>query len=139
ALVMGLLLVAEPRERWALRIAAQRERPRPRAMRNALQPVEMRAAGLLERRDELTQLRVHRPAVVTLVVVFRENLPVRGDVVHEPAADAQVGERIARNACRDLAELLAEGVRRRATRTRDVHEHKTAPLLDRHRAQRESR
>ena len=65
---------------------------------------------------EATELRMHRAAVVALVVVLRDHLPIGLHVVGEPHTDDEIGERIALDARRDRAELLEQ---RGARRLRD--------------------
>src|SRR5215472_6912468 len=62
-------------------------------VRDACVPVET-AAAPAKRRDKLTQLGVHRAAVVALVVVLQDYLPVRGDLVDEPVSGPQVCQRV---------------------------------------------
>ena len=75
------LVLVEVRERRAVVVPRHGERVRTLAVRDAALPVEPVAAGAPERRHEVAQLRVHRAAVVALVVVLREHLPVRRDLV----------------------------------------------------------
>src|SRR5580704_8962798 len=62
-------------------------------MRDAVVPVEVPATAP-ERRDELAQLGVHRAAVVALVVVLQDHLPVRGDLVDQPVPGAKMLQRV---------------------------------------------
>src|SRR2546421_184945 len=69
-------------------------------MRNAAQPVEIRAAAITERRHQLAQLRMHAPAVVALVVVLAEHLPVRRHLVADRVTDPQFPQGVARAGAR---------------------------------------
>src|SRR4029453_12866514 len=108
ALVMRLLGVRQPRKRRACRSSARRERPGARPMWYAVVPVETRAPALAESRNERAQLRVHRSAVIALVVILHDDLPVRLDVVHDLRAAAQVVQRIADQPVERTVELFAK-------------------------------
>ena len=90
ALVMGLLLVRQPGKRRAVRGAAQREGPGAVAMGNAVVPIETCTAALAEGWHERAQLRVHVPAVITLVVVLHDHFPVGAHVVDALRATTQI-------------------------------------------------
>jgi hypothetical protein len=123
-LVPGPLLLAETGERRALRGAAPGERGRAVPMGDPGLPVEP-AAAVLEGRDHLAQLRMHGAAVVALVVVLDDDLPVREDVVRDAPGRAEVLERIVPGPIRDAAELVGEGPGRG-----QVDEDEAAPGLD---------
>ena len=103
-------------------------------MRNATQPVEIRAAALTERRHQLTQLRMHAPAVVALVVVLADHLPVRGHPVADRMTDPQLPQGVARQALGNSGELPLQ---RHGSGRGQVQEHETAPRLDLRRVQAE--
>ena len=75
ALVAGALRLVQAGQRRPGRGAAQREGPGPLAVRDAVLPRQAGAAAG-ERRDQPAQLGVDRPAVVALVVVLGDDLPV---------------------------------------------------------------
>src|SRR5256886_10442286 len=99
------LVFVQGRECAAARRARLGERIGAGAMRNAAQPVEIRAAALTERRHQLTQLRMHARAVVALVVVLADHLPVRGHLVADRMSDPQLAQGVARQALGNSAEL----------------------------------
>ena len=103
-------------------------------MRNAAQPVEIRAAAITERRHQLAQLRMHAPAVVALVVVLAEHLPVRGHLVADRVTDPQLPQGVARQALGNSAHLPLQW---RGPGGGQVQEHETAPRLDLRRVQAE--
>ena len=137
ALVADLLVVVEARERRAVRPPRHRERERALRLGHAVVPVEVAAALLLERRHDAAQLRVHARAVVALVVVLDDDLPVGPDVVDDPPDRPQVRQRVARDAPGDLAELRRERVARGNPLRRQVHEQPAAPGVDGDRVQAE--
>src|SRR5438874_3223541 len=134
ALVAHPLVFVQGRECAAARRARPGERIRAGAMHNAAQPVEIRAAALSERRHQLTQLRVHAPAVVALVVVLAEHLPVRGHLVADRMTDPQLTQGVARQALGNSAELPLQW---HGNGWVQVQEQETAPLLDLRRVQAE--
>src|ERR1700739_638291 len=79
-----------------------------RTMRDALRPVEIGAAALAEGRHHCAQLRIHPAAVVALVVVFAQHLPVGSHLVTDGVSDPQLLEPIALDALREAAEVLRE-------------------------------
>ena len=79
ALVPYPLLVGEVRERRPVRRPRLGEGPRPLAMGHPVLPVEVPTTT--EGRDQVAQLGVDGSAVVALVVVLGDDLPVGGDVV----------------------------------------------------------
>ena len=135
ALVAHALLVGEPRERLTRRRPRERERGRAVAMRDTRVPVELAAAALLERGDELAELGMHWATVIALVVVLDDRLPVRVDVVRDAAPDAELRERVVRGSLDRPGELRRERSLRRQLRRREVHEHEARPRVDRHRVQ----
>ena len=64
-------------------------------MRDAVLPGEPGAALFAERGHERAELRMHRTAVIALVVVLEDHFPVRAHVVDELRAAANIRERIA--------------------------------------------
>ena len=121
ALVPRALLLGQAGERRAVAGAGARERERALLLRDAGVPVEPGAAPFLERGDDLAQLGVHRPAVVALVVVLHQDLPVGGHVVDDAARRAQVGQRVVRDAAGRGVELRRQrpaGARRPASGAR---------------------
>ncbi len=137
ALVADLLVVVEAGERRAIRAAGHGERERALGLGHAVVPVEVAAALLLERRHDAAQLRVHARAVVALVVVLDDDLPVGADVVDDPAGGPQVRERVARDAPGDPAQLGRQRVPGLHPLGRQVHEQPAAPGVDRDRVQAE--
>ena len=134
ALVPHALVLVEGRKCAPTRRAGGREGIGPGAVRDAARPVEPGAAALAERRHDLAQLRVDAGAVVALVVVLAQRLPVGRHLVADRVTDAQIGQGIARRALRRGAELLREWHRLRG---RQVQEHEAAPALHSHRVQAE--
>ena len=61
-------------------------------------------------RHQLAELRVDRPAVVALVVVLQDHLPVGGHVVAQPGPGSQVGQGVGGHPGRDLPQRRLEGV-----------------------------
>ena len=74
--------------------AGERERIGAVAARDAGLPVEVTAAAAAERRIRSHSLRVDRAAVVALVVVLQDHLPVGGDLVDDPVGRPQLRERV---------------------------------------------
>src|SRR5688572_18361780 len=105
---MRLLGVRQPRKRCACRSATHRKRPGPGPMRYAVVPVETRAPALAEGRHERAELRVHRSAVIALVVVLHDDLPVRLHVVDDLRTSAQIDEWIADQPTHRAVELFTE-------------------------------
>ena len=100
------LLFVEPGEAITLARATHRVGPGPFSMRNARLPVEASATSLAESGDYSAELRVNRTAVVALVVVLENDLPVRRNVVHRAMGNAQIAEWVAHNSFTDWAEGL---------------------------------
>ena len=109
------LVLVEVGEGLTVRRPAHREGPRPFAVGYAVLPGDVPAASG-EGGDEARELGMDGPAVVALVVVLRDDLPVGIDVVREAQPESEVRERIALDARRDRAELLEQ---RRARLLRD--------------------
>src|SRR5436190_9314776 len=128
-LVPDPLLLVEIGEGGPLRRPAERERRRSLSVRNPVLPVELAAARLAERGNDLAELGVHRPAVVALVEVLDDAFPVRLDLVGDPPARAELRERVVREVLGDLAELHREVPLRRLARsyTREVHDDEASP------------
>ena len=87
-----------------------------------------------ERRDQVAQLGVDRAAVVALVVVLQDHLPVRGDPVADPVPGAQLGQRVGGEPAVGPGQL---GLQRGAVRA-EPGEHESAPGGDGDRVQREA-
>src|SRR5215472_2236689 len=102
-------VVAQSRERRAATRAAFAERPSAVAMRNTALPIQSAAAAMFESRHDATELRMHAGAVIALVVVFEDDLPVGGNVVTNRLRRSQFRERIACDALRNRTELRREG------------------------------
>ena len=115
ALVPRALGVVEVGERCPRRRAGGGERPRPVAVRDARFPLQP-AAATAEGGDQLAQLRVDGTAVVALVVVLGEHLPVGGDVVGERDAAAELGQRVAPHPLDDRARAGSPAAGRRRGR-----------------------
>ncbi len=81
----------------------------PLAVGNSTIPIQIAAARLAKRRDEGAKFGVDPAAVIALVVVLANNLPVRGDFVMDGRTDAQTVEGIAPQAFRDSANCSASG------------------------------
>src|ERR1700676_74510 len=67
--------------------SARGERIRSFAVRNAAGPVQIGAAGFTEGRHDCAQFRMYAAAVIALVVVFTEDLPIRVNLVADRRAD----------------------------------------------------
>ena len=93
-------------------------------MRNAVIPCESRAAVLAESRNERAQLGMHRSAVIALVVVLDEDLPVRLDVVDDLMPNAHIAQRVTSYPLGNGAELLCQ---RDGRRVAQVDEYKATP------------
>src|SRR5207302_6073926 len=92
ALVAHPLILVQRREGAPARRAGFREGVGAVPMRDAAQPVETAAAALAERRHERAELRVHAPAVIALVVVLAEHLPVRAHLVADRVTDPKLAQ-----------------------------------------------
>ena len=77
-------------------------------MGDARLPVELRAATTLEGGHQFDELGVDRPAVVTLVVVLDDRLPVGGHRVDDAGRTSQVGERVVGQVGLGVLELIGE-------------------------------
>ena len=100
------LLFVEPGETITLARATHRVGPGPFSMWDTRLPVEASATSLAESWDHSAELRVDRTAVVALVVVLENDLPVRRNVVHRAMGNAQIAEWIAHNSFADWSEGL---------------------------------
>ncbi len=107
-----LLVRVETGERDPVGRPGLRERPRARCVRDAAVPVEIGAAAVFECRDYSAQLGVHACAVIALVVVLEDHLPVGGDVVLDAPRYPELGQRISPQAFRNLPELLGQRLAR---------------------------
>ncbi len=130
ALVAHPLVVVEVGERRPLGGPALGEGPGPLPVGYAALPVKVPTAP--EGGHQVAQLGVDRAAVVALVEVLGDDLPVGGDVVDLGRASSQVGQRVAPHALGDGAELVGQG--RRLVR-REVHEDPAAPGVHAHRVE----
>ena len=59
-------------------------------------PGEIRTSSLLEIGNELAKFGMNAAAVVALVVVLHQNLPIGGDIVGDAVTGSKFGEGIAR-------------------------------------------
>ena len=87
--------------------AAHREGPRALAMGYAILPGNVPAAAG-EGGHQAGKLGMHRAAVIALVVVLRDHLPIGGNVVREAQAKSQVGKWVALDPLGDGPELLEQ-------------------------------
>ena len=71
-------------------------------------PVERRAAAHAKRRHDIAELRMHWSAVVALVVVLGDHLPVGGHVIGDRPADDELVEREALDSIGDRPELVGQ-------------------------------
>ena len=111
ALVPLLLLGAQARERAAIGGAAGGEGPGSLAMGDPALPVELRPTSLSEGRHKLHQLGMDRAAVVALVVVLHDRLPVGGHRIDETDRSPEIGQRVVGEVGLRFLELVAEGCR----------------------------
>ena len=95
-------------------------------MRDAAFPIQSRASLVLKGGDDAAEFGMDARAMITLVVIFQDHFPVRGDVVAERLCRAQAGERIALYALDRPAELLGQ----RARALREIHEREPAPGVE---------
>ena len=123
ALVAGALVVVQAGERRPVAAAGGREGPGALAVRDAPVPVQPGSAAL-ERRHDPTELGVDAGAVVALVVVLGDQLPVGPDLVVEPAPDRQRLQGVAAQPLGHRAELVGQGDR---LVRGQVQEHEPAP------------
>src|SRR4051812_16803169 len=108
SLVAHPLVVIKAVERTAVAGAGFGKGPRALAMRNSPFPVELRSAPLLEGRNQSAQLRMHRTAVVALVVILQHDLPVGVDLVSHSSGRAELSEGITLEPFRHRAELAQQ-------------------------------
>src|SRR5262249_53692962 len=127
ALVAHLLVLVERGKCAPLRRAARCERIRARPVRDAAQPIEVRAPAVTEGRYDGTQLGVHATAVIALVVVLADDFPVRRHRVLDRVPDPKLRERIALHTLGDTGDLLRQRFRGGGSH---VEKHESAPGLD---------
>src|SRR6267143_6166059 len=108
AFVANLFFFAQAREGRAIRCSGLRESKSPFAMGNPIIPSEVRTSRLLEIGNDFTKFGMNAAAVVALVVVLHQDLPVCGDIVGDAVAGSQFREGIARNSLDRRAQLGAE-------------------------------
>src|SRR6266481_5306561 len=72
---------------------------------------------------------MYAAAVITLVVVFTEDLPIRLNLVADRRADGQLGKRISLQSIGNSRQL---GRQRLGLGRRQMREHESAPRLDAH-------
>ena len=92
---MGLLGLIETGEGCAVGGAGRGEGVGALAMGHAIIPIELIATPLLERGHNLTELGVDGAAVVALVVILDNDLPVRLNGVGNGMTHSQVCQRVA--------------------------------------------
>ena len=63
---------------------------------------------LLERRDDITKFGMNSGAVIALVVILDNDLPVCGDMVFDASSDAQVRQRVALHTIRGGTDFTSE-------------------------------
>src|SRR6516225_4847143 len=98
-------------------------------MRNAVFPSEIGAARQLEIRHNLAQFGVNATAVITLVVVFRDDFPVCRDLIRNQVARPQVLQRIADRSLHGRTNLRAYALRKGSILQVELHEEKPAPTI----------
>ena len=135
ALVAGALVVVQARERRPVALAGGGEGPGALPVGDAPFPVQPGPAAL-ERRHDPAQLGMDPGAVVALVVVLGDQLPVGPHPVGEPPPDGQRLQRVARQPLGHRAELVGQGHR---LARGQVEEHEPAPGRHPHRVEPEGR
>src|SRR5215471_7784583 len=98
-------------------------------MRNAVLPSEIGAARQLEIRHNLAQFGVNATAVITLVIVFRDDFPVCRDVIRNQVARPQVLQRIADRSLHCRTNLRAYALWKRFILQVELYEEKPAPTI----------
>src|ERR1700693_78153 len=98
----------------------------PVAMRDAAIPVQMGAACLAKRGHQGAELRMHPAAVVALVIVFANDLPIRRDFVANGGAYPQAAQGIAPQPLRDAAQF---GGHRLGLGRGQIQEHESTPSV----------
>ena len=89
AFVSYLFVRVETRECAPHRGTAVREGVGALAVRDPTTPIQIAAAGLAKRRHDGAEFRVNPAAVIALVIVLANDLPICGDFVTNGDADAQ--------------------------------------------------
>ena len=93
-LVANFFVFAQAGKRRAIRRPLLSKSVGAGAMWNSVFPVEIRTAGLLEVGNDFTKFRVKAPAVVALVIVLHDELPIGGHIVGDAMARSKRGKRI---------------------------------------------
>ena len=127
ALVADALLLGQAGEGGAGGGPAGRERPGALPVGDAVVPGQVGPPTLAEGGDQLAQLGVDRTAVVALVVVLGDHLPVGRHVVGDAGASPQLGQRVVAGVLDGVAQLVRQA---RPVVGSQAHEHEPAP--DRH-------
>jgi len=103
-------ILVEPWEWRARGRTAGGERIGAIPMWNPTLPLQLPAAVAPESRNHIAELRMHAAAVIALVVVLDDDLPVRRHVVANRVTHTQPRQRIAMSPLRNRAELLRQRV-----------------------------
>jgi len=93
SLVAIPFFLSEARERCSVGHAGEREGVCPFSVGNSLIPVQPGPSGL-ESRHDLAELRMNGSAVVALVVILEDALPVGRNRVRDPAGRPELLQRI---------------------------------------------
>ena len=72
-------------------------------MRHPVVPIELVTAALFEGRHNLAQLGMHRAAVVALVVILNDHLPIGFHIVGDGVPYTEVCEGVAPQSCGAIA------------------------------------
>jgi hypothetical protein len=129
SLVALALVLIQRRKRTARSGAEACERVCAGPMWHAARPIKSRATALAKCGDHRAQLRVNSAAVIALVVVLADRLPVRRDLIINRMPDAQLGERIALYPRRCAAQLRRQWL---CVCRRQMQEEKSPPGFHAH-------
>src|SRR5690349_22205174 len=131
-LMTSLLVWIQTLEGTPRRSAGFSERPGPISMRNATLPIQLRPSPVLERRHQTAQLGMHRPAVIALVVVLQDHLPVGPHLVGDPVSRSKLVQGVATQSSGNTAKLIGQVVLRPVCRSQ-LQKEEPAPGLNRDR------
>ncbi len=90
---MGLFGIAKPRERGAIRSARGGKGVGTLPLGNAIFPIQSITAAL-ECRHDMAEFWVNRTAVIALIIVFNDDLPIGGHFIGQRRANSQIGKRV---------------------------------------------